>query len=120
MMQPVAWFAVVRLAIASLLTGVVQALSTPWGLVRHYWVLISLVLTTIATTILLLHLPATEDMADVASNPDASITGLNGDLFHSVGGLAFLLVPLVLNIYKPRGLTRSGLRAQQREHAAAA
>ncbi len=39
---------------------------------------------------------------------------LGGDLPHSVGGLLLLLVPLALNIYKPRGLTRRGWRAQRR------
>jgi len=45
----------------------------------------------------------------------AGVDDLEGDLFHSVRGLAVLLVPLVLNIYKPRGLTRYGWRAQQRQ-----
>jgi hypothetical protein len=113
MMEPVARYAVVPLAVASLLTGIVQALGTPWGLLRHYWVLISLVVTLFATVILVLHLPAIEEMADVAASPTADIGRLRGDLFHSVGGMAVLLIPLVLNIYKPRGLTRHGWRAQQ-------
>ena len=82
-----------------------QAVGTPWGLFRHYWVLISLVITAFATTILVLHLPAVGDMAILDGDPTASVTGLNGDLFHSVGGLLVLLIPLVLNSYKPRGLT---------------
>ena len=36
---------IVPLALASLLTGLVMALGTKWGLFRHYWVLISLLLT---------------------------------------------------------------------------
>jgi len=117
MMEPVARYAVVPLAVASLLTGIVQALGSPWGLFRHYWVLISLVVTTFATTILLLHLPAISDMAETAADPNASIARLGGDLFHSVGGLLVLLVPLVLNIYKPRGLTRYGWRTQRQQRA---
>ena len=46
-------FVIVPLAIASLLTGVVQALATPWGLFRHYWVVIKLFLTVFATLVLL-------------------------------------------------------------------
>ncbi|MGH3928964.1 MAG: DUF2269 domain-containing protein, partial [Pseudonocardiaceae bacterium] len=33
-MEPAAWFVLVPLAFASLLTGLVQALGTPWGLFR--------------------------------------------------------------------------------------
>jgi hypothetical protein len=34
-----AWFVLVPLSFASLLTGVVQSLGTTWGLFRHYWTL---------------------------------------------------------------------------------
>ncbi|MPZ60264.1 MAG: DUF2269 domain-containing protein [Propionibacteriales bacterium] len=112
MMEPVARFAIVPLALASLLTGIVQALGTPWGLFRHYWVVISLLLTLFATVILVSHLPAIGEMADAAADPDVDPSALSGDLFHSVGGLLVLLGPLVLNIYKPRGLTRYGWRKQ--------
>ena len=54
MMRPVAWYAAVPLALTWLVTGIVQSLGTPWGLFRHYWVLISLVVTAFATAVLLL------------------------------------------------------------------
>ena len=118
MMEPVIVYAIVPLALASLTTGILQAVGTQWGLFRHYWVLISLVVTVFATTILLLHLPAVRELADRAAEPGESIQHAGGDLFHSVGGLIVLLIPLVLNIYKPRGLTRYGWRAQRRARAA--
>jgi len=118
MMKTVAWYAVVPLAITSLATGVVQSLGTPWGLFRHYWVLISLFMTTFATVILLLHMGDIDALAARAADPSADVSGLHGDLFHSVGGLAILLVPLVLNLYKPRGLTRYGWRKQQEQRGA--
>lgn len=114
MMEPVAWFAIVPLALASLVTGIVQSLGTPWGLFRHYWVLISLLVTVLATTVLLLHMPVVSRMADMAADPSTDLSEMGGDLFHSVGGLLVLLVPLVLNIYKPRGMTRYGQRVQAR------
>src|SRR5262245_14513082 len=46
-------FAIVPLALASLLTGLVMSLGTKWGLFRHYWVMFSLVLTILANIILL-------------------------------------------------------------------
>lgn len=117
MMEPVAFFAVTPLALASLLTGVVQSLGTPWGLARHYWVLISFGLTAFANLVLLLHLPAASALADQAATPGTDVFALGGDLAHSLGGLLLLLLPLALNVYKPRGLTRRGWRAQQRQRA---
>ena len=117
MMEPVALYALVPLAFASLLTGVAQSLATPWGLFRHYWVLISLLVTCFATVILLLHLPVVGDVTDQANDPNTDVSEMGGDLFHSVGGLLVLLVPLVLNIYKPRGLTRRGWRFQRLQGA---
>ena len=34
--EPVTWFAIVPLALASLGSGVVQSLATTWGLLQHY------------------------------------------------------------------------------------
>jgi hypothetical protein len=56
-MELVGWYVIVPFAIASLLTGLVMALGTKWGLFRYYWVLISFVLTIFATIVLLLHIP---------------------------------------------------------------
>jgi hypothetical protein len=63
---------------------------------------------------------AMEELAAVASNPDADVTALGGDLFHSVGGLAVLTVPLALNVAKPRGLKRRGWRLRQDRHGSSA
>src|SRR5919198_3075049 len=56
-MELTGWFAIVPLALAALLTGIAMSLGTPWGLFRHYWVLISLALTNFAVFVLLLHMP---------------------------------------------------------------
>jgi hypothetical protein len=117
MMEPVMRSALIPLATISVATGIVQALGSPWGLFRHYWVTISLTLTTFAFVILVLHLPAVEHLTAAAADPATDVEQLGGDLFHSVGGLVVLLVPLVLNIYKPRGLTRYGWRQAQRRRA---
>ncbi|WP_454850155.1 DUF2269 domain-containing protein [Promicromonospora soli] len=119
-MEPVLRYALLPLAAVALVTGIVQALGTPWGLLRHYWVTISLVLTTFAFVILVLHLPAVEANAVIAADPKADVDRLGGDLFHAVGGLVVLLVPLVLNIYKPRGMTRYGWRRAQDRRATSA
>ena len=116
-MELIGWFAIVPLALAALLTGIVMSLGTPWGLFRHYWVMISLVLTIFSTVVLLLHMPTVSYLADVAREADpADLAGRHGgDLFHAGGGLLVLLVITTLNIYKPRGLTPYGWRKQQEQ-----
>ena len=119
-MELTGWYAIVPLSLASLLTGLVMSMGTQWGLFRHYWVLISFLLTVFAGTILLLHMPDVSAIADVAREADpADLAGLGGDLFHSGFGLLVLLVIQVLNVYKPRGLTRYGWRKQLEERDAA-
>jgi hypothetical protein len=112
-MELIGWWVIVPLALASLLTGVVMALGTKWGLVRYYWVLISFVLTTFATSILLLHMPDVSTIADQArAGRGSELHGLGGDLFHAGVGLGILLAVLTLNVAKPPGLTRYGWRRQ--------
>jgi len=50
-MELTARFVIVPLAFASLLSGLIQSLGTPWGLFRHYWVLAKLLLTIFATIV---------------------------------------------------------------------
>jgi uncharacterized membrane protein len=122
-MDNIAGGVIVPLALASLLTGVVMSVGTRWGLFRHYWVLISLLLTTIATLVLLAETQTISRFADTAADPTTSsddLRALGNTLVHSVGGLAVLLVILVLNMYKPRGMTRYGWRKQQAERGSRA
>jgi hypothetical protein len=112
-MELIGWYVLLPLAIGSLLTGLVMALGTRWGLIRYYWVLISFALTALVTVVLLLHLPDVSATADTARDAEgATLAGLGGDLFHSLLGLMVLVLILVLNIYKPPGLTRYGWRKQ--------
>lgn len=112
-MELTGWFVIVPLALAALLTGLVMSLGTPWGLFRHYWVLITLVLTILSTAVLLLHMPTVSSLAGVAREADgADLVGLGGDLLHAGGGLLVLLVITVLNVYKPQGMTPYGRRKQ--------
>ena len=55
-MELTAWSIIVPLSLASPLTGLVQSLGTPWGLFRHYWVLVKLLITIPASIVLLLHM----------------------------------------------------------------
>jgi hypothetical protein len=119
-MELTGWYAIVPLAFASLLTGLVMSLGTKWGLFRHYWVLISLALTILATRVLLSNMQTVSFFAGLAAGTDSADVGqlsggLGGELLHAGIGLLVLLVIQVLNVYKPRGLTPYGWRKQQEE-----
>lgn len=114
-MELTGWYVIVPLALGSLLTGVVLSLGTRWGLFRHYWVVISLVLTTGATVVLLVHMPDVTSRAEVARRAtDSELLGLGSDLAHPGIGLLVLLLIAGLNTYKPRGMTRYGWRKTHR------
>lgn len=107
-------FVIVPLAIAALLTGLIQALGTPWGLFRYYWVLAKLGLTLLATVVLLQKVALINYAASQASKPQLSgvaLQALGRPLaLHSVGGLLVLFVITTVSVYKPWGLTAYGKR----------
>lgn len=110
-------YAIAPLALASLLTGLVMALGTRWGLFRHYWVLASLALTLLANAVLLRHLQTVSHFAGVAAAADSADVGtlrgvLPAELLHAGVGLVVLLVIEALNVFKPQGLTEHGRRWQ--------
>ncbi len=106
------YFVLVPLALASLLTGIVQSLGTTWGLFRHYWVIFKLLLTVLATFVLLLHMPTVSSLAAVAARDSADLPGAGGELLHAGVGLLVLLTTAILGVYKPRGVTGYGRRKQ--------
>ncbi|MGH6897166.1 MAG: hypothetical protein ACREJ5_11565 [Geminicoccaceae bacterium] len=120
-MELTTWSVIVPLSFASLLTGAVQSLGTPWGMIRHYWVLVKLVLTVLTTIVLLLQMDPIGYMARVAAETtlsSADLRGLRGSLAtHAAGGLLVLLVTTTLSVYKPRGTTRYGWRKQYEQRA---
>lgn len=114
-MELIGRYAIVPLALASLLTGLVMSLATSWGLLRHFWVLISFGLTCFAVGVLLQHMPTVIAFARLAADAGAAdITGLRdglrGELLHAGFGLLLLLAVEALNVYKPQGLTAFGQR----------
>ena len=117
-----AWFVILPLSLASLTTGLVQALGTAWGLFRHYWILFKLLLTAVATIVLLLKLAPISYLADVAAEKafsSADLIGLRTSLMiHAAGGLLVLLTVATLAVYKPRGMTRYGVRKQREQGSA--
>ena len=112
----------VPLSFASLLSGLVQALGTPWGLFRHYWVVVKLAINLLATFLLLLHLRPISYMADLAAGTDvlgADLYPLRLQLAVTAGAaLIALVTATALSVYKPKGLTPYGWRKQKERRAA--
>lgn len=116
-MELTARFVIVPLAFASLLGGFIQSLGTPWGLFRHYWVLVKLLMTIFATIVLLKKMPLIGYAARRAtetplSSPDLQAAGIPL-VVHAAGGLLVLLVITALSVYKPWGLTGYGQRKKR-------
>ncbi len=114
----ITWYVIVPLAFASLLTGIVQALGTQWGLLRNYWVLFKLLIVVTATFMLLGKTGPISYVASVATQTTLSgvdLWGLRLSIAgHAIGGLLVLLWAATLGLYKPRGVTPYGRR---RKHA---
>ena len=106
-MEQATWLVIVPLAVASLLTGVVQGLGTPWGLFRHYWVVAKLLLTLAATALLLLHAQPIGRLATAAADPSfrpEDVRSLGWQLVgDSAAAILALVVAAVLSVYKPWG-----------------
>ena len=100
----VAWWVILPFDLAALASGLVMGLVSHWGLFRHYWVVVKLGLTVLATVFLLLHLPGATDPA------------LQSKLaFDAAAALVILVVTTGLSVFKPAGVTPYGWRKQRSE-----
>jgi hypothetical protein len=108
------WSVIVPLSLASLLIGLVHSLGTPWGLFRHYWVLVKLLLTLLCAIALLVHTRPIDYLASEAAREGFSNADLRGVRIQLVvaAGLALLalLAATALSVYKPPGMTQYGWR----------
>lgn len=109
----VAYSVIVPLSLAALVSGLVQSLATEWGVFRYYWVLVKFLLTSVAVTVLLLHLPTVARMSRLAqktfSSSDFETLRLQL-IIHAAGGLLVVLAATALSVYKPWGRTNYGRR----------
>jgi hypothetical protein len=110
---------IVPLSFAALATGLVQALGSPWGLLRHYWIVTKFLVTVLGAALLLLHqysvvaMAAKRVLAAAAGTlPSAGRLGTQLVVDASLA-LLVLLTATTLAVYKPRGLTSYGRRKLQ-------
>lgn len=119
----VVWrYVIIPFSLAVLLTGLVQALGTHWGVFRHYWVVTKLVITVGAVLLLLQHTGSLLPALSRAAAADSATIELAGAHHHgglpprvhllvAAGGtLLLLLTAAALSIYKPWGTTTFGRR----------
>lgn len=120
-MDVIVRFVIVPLSLAPLLlTGPILSLGTPWGLFRHYWIIVKLVINILSTIILLVHMQPISYLSRAASERTLSDAdrGLQIQMVVASGaGLLALLVATGLAVYKPRGMTAYGWRKQYEERA---
>jgi hypothetical protein len=109
-METVTLYVIVPLAFASLASGLLQGLLSPWGILKHYWVVAKLLLTVVATGLLVLHLGPIHALADAAHA--GSVAGRRGLqvqlLFDAALAIVALLLATLLSVVKPRGVTPLG------------
>ena len=119
--EPLTWLVIVPFALASLTTGILQSVVTTWGLFRHYWVVFKLVISVVATIVLLMYTETVAAFADRAASPGAALGELRAPTFvlHSGAALLLLLAATVLAVYKPPGMTRYGRRRARSRRAPA-
>lgn len=114
-MEMVARWVIVPCSLLAVVSGVVQSLVTEWGLVRHYWIFVKLVLSVVATAILILHFRVIVQMAAHAAEamvrPGEAMSLRVPLLVHAAGGLIVLLAITGISIFKPWGLTPWAHRA---------
>ncbi len=115
-MDFIGWYVIVPFCITSVLSGFALSLGTAWGLIRHYWVVVKIVMTLPATLLLLLHMQPISAIAHVAGQTTLSGGDLAGlriqILAQAAAALAVLFTSTLLSVYKPPGLTRYGWNKQ--------
>lgn len=108
----IADFVLVPIAWSAFLTGLLLALGTKWGLVRHKWVLTKFVLTTLVVLLttfsLTPGLKAQRDAAESAAADQLIATDPNSMISAGVVSTTIYTICVLLSIVKPWGRTRWG------------
>ncbi|MEU7750503.1 hypothetical protein AB0B57_01715 [Micromonospora sp. NPDC049101] len=108
-------FLAIPSAFLAIVTGVVVSLGTPWGLLRHRWVLAKLVIALALPFLAGFEGPWIEEL-EARSAPGLIETGTTGMLLIGAMGLfaTLLWTATILSVFKPGGRTRWGRRRDER------
>jgi hypothetical protein len=120
-MAAIARFVIVPLSYAPLVTGPILSLGTPWGLFRHYWIVVKLAITALCTLIMAIHIQPIDQLAQAAAGGailDPELDPLKLEMVVASSAALFaLLLATILGVYKPRGMTAYGWRKQYLQEA---
>jgi len=121
-MELTTWWVIVPSAGAALLSGVLVSIGGPWGLFGQRWVVAKLVITVLATALLLVHTRPIGALAMAARiGADSEVARLQAQLIADAGGALLVLgINVLLSVFKPWGATRFGQRPKQGAKAASA
>ncbi|MEO3751737.1 DUF2269 domain-containing protein [Streptomyces sp. B6B3] len=103
------------LALASIGTGLVLSVGTPWGLLRHRWVVVKLLVSLVAATASLLAFRTSINEAADAVAAGERVTDASSLLAPPCVSLTLYLFLTAVSYLKPWGLTRRGQRHRERE-----
>jgi hypothetical protein len=112
----------VPLSVGVLLVGVLGAATTPWGLLRHRWVLVKLVATCAAVLLSLLALPAMTEIAYRAATEHAVAAERSAGIRLIIAGavsVSLYLSLTAISVLKPWGRTARGRRQAGAERSPA-
>ena len=102
-----AWLVILPFCFLSSISGIAQSLGTKWGLFKHYWIIVKLALTTVATVILLLHMQPISQIADMAMKmpiSGAQFTAVKVQLIANAAAALLVLAAITaISVYKPWG-----------------
>ncbi|WP_433160343.1 hypothetical protein [Kribbella sp. CA-247076] len=89
-----------------LVTGVLLAMGSKYGLTKYWWVVVKLVLNLLLSTLVLVSLrPGVAVIADRAESNDLDIP-LGDMIYPPIVSPTLLMVAVVLSVFKPWGLLR--------------
>lgn len=98
-MDVIGWRVIVPLAVATVVSGVALARTSRWGLLRRWWVVVSLVGITVLAAVLVLHIPDVSTQADLARVAnDEVLLRMGSDVGHAMLRRVCLMSLIVLNV----------------------
>ncbi|TDD92219.1 hypothetical protein [Actinomadura rubrisoli] len=105
---------VIPSVVMAIATGLVVSLGTPWGVLKHWWVLLKLVIALVIPVIATVQSTWIEELRARTADPAGEPGGLGLTLVICMACYALLLwTAVALSVFKPGGKTRWGRAASR-------